>query len=240
MMKELVRLESISKRYVMGRTVVTALDEVSLSIHEGEYVAIMGHSGSGKSTMLNVLGCLDKPTSGRYLLGGLDVSTMDDAALSDVRGRRIGFVFQSFNLIPQISVLANIEVPLFYLGMPRPQRHPRSSALADLVGLGHRKDHKPTELSGGQRQRVAVARALANDPLLILADEPTGNLDTRTSQEIMELFDDLYRRGRTIILVTHEDDVAGHARRVVRLKDGKVDSDSLSARGLAESKAAQA
>jgi putative ABC transport system ATP-binding protein len=239
-MKELVRLESISKRYVMGRNIVTALDEVSLSIHEGEYVAIMGHSGSGKSTMLNVLGCLDKPTSGQYFLGGLDVSTMDDAQLSDVRGRRIGFVFQSFNLIPQISVTANIEVPLFYLGMPRARRHPRSRELAEMVGLGNRMDHKPTELSGGQRQRVAVARALANDPLLILADEPTGNLDTRTSQEIMELFDDLYRRGRTILLVTHEDDVARHARRVVRLKDGKVESDQLSERGQAELEASKA
>ena len=229
-MNELVRLDNVIKDYPMGRETVRALDDVNLVIHENEYVAIMGSSGSGKSTMLNMLGCLDRPSSGHYYLGKEDVSQMDDAALSDVRGRRIGFVFQSFNLISELSVLANIEVPLFYQGVPRSHRHGRSKDLAELVGLGSRMSHRPMELSGGQRQRVAVARAMANDPLLILADEPTGNLDTRTSGEIMDLFDELHRRGRTIILVTHEDEVAARAHRVVRLKDGRVDSDHATPR----------
>ncbi|MHC4718155.1 MAG: ABC transporter ATP-binding protein [Planctomycetota bacterium] len=224
-MNELVHLDDIHKFYYMGQSVVRALDGVSVRITEGEYVAIMGHSGSGKSTLLNLVGCLDRPTAGRYLLAGEDVSGMTDAQLSEVRGRHIGFVFQSFNLIAQLNVLANIEVPLFYQGLPRRTRRRRSAELADMVGLGDRARHRPTELSGGQQQRVALARALANDPLVLLADEPTGNLDSATTEEILELFDDLNRRGRTVITVTHEDNVAARARRTVQLTDGKVSSD---------------
>ena len=229
-MKELVRLENIHKSYPMGSSSVHALDGVSFVIHEGEYVAIMGSSGSGKSTLLNLLGCLDRPTSGRYLLGGRDVSQLDDAQLSEIRGRHIGFVFQSFNLIPQLKVVANIEVPLVYQGMPRRQRHPRSRELATMVGLGDRLDHRPQELSGGEQQRVALARALANDPLLLLADEPTGNLDSRTSKDILDMVDELSGRGRTIIMVTHETHVADRAHRTIHVTDGRIDSDVV-ARG---------
>ena len=223
--KTLVRLDNLWKVYHLASTTVPALRGVSLDIHEGEYVAIMGPSGSGKSTMLNVLGCLDRPTHGHYWLGDQDVSTLSDNELSDVRNQRIGFIFQSFNLIQQLTILQNIEVPLFYQGTPRAQRHPRSRQLAELVGLGERLSHRPRELSGGQQQRVAIARALANDPLVLLADEPTGNLDTATTDEILALFDDLHRRGRTIIMVTHEDYVAEHTQRVIRLRDGYVESD---------------
>jgi len=226
---ELIRLESLWKIYPVGGG-VTALRDVDLRIEEGEYVAIMGASGSGKSTMLNVLGCLDRPTHGRYFLGGEDVSTMTDNELSEVRNLKIGFIFQSFNLIPQLSIVENIEVPLFYQGLPRHARHPRSRELAELVGLGERLGHRPNELSGGQQQRVAVARALANDPLVLLADEPTGNLDSHTTQEILDLFDDLHGRGRTIVVVTHEDHVAERTRRVVRLTDGRVESDRATSR----------
>jgi putative ABC transport system ATP-binding protein len=183
--------------------------------------------------MLNLLGCLDRPTVGRYWLGGEDVSAMPDNELSEVRGLRIGFVFQSFNLIQQLSVVGNIEVPLFYQGVPRGQRHPRSQELAAMVGLADRMYHRPPELSGGQCQRVAVARALANDPLVLLADEPTGNLDTRTSEEILSLFDDLHRRGRTIIMVTHEEHVAAHCERIIRLRDGEIESDVRNPKGPA-------
>ena len=230
-MTELVRLQDVYKIYQMGRTEVRALDGVSFAIANGEYVAIMGSSGSGKSTLLNLLGCLDRPTRGSYFLGSEDVSGMTDAELSDVRGRRIGFVFQSFNLIPQLSVLANIEVPLFYQGLPRRQRHPLARELARLVGLETRMDHRPTELSGGQQQRVAMARALANDPLLLLADEPTGNLDTHTTDEILTLIDELHQRGRTVLMVTHEDHVAERAERIIHLSDGKIDSDIVTPRG---------
>jgi putative ABC transport system ATP-binding protein len=223
--KTLVRLDNLWKIYHLATTTVPALRGVSLQIHEGEYVAIMGPSGSGKSTMLNVLGCLDRPTHGHYWLGDQDVSTLSDNELSDVRNQRIGFIFQSFNLIQQLTILQNIEVPLFYQGTPRRLRHPRSKQLAELVGLGERTSHRPRELSGGQQQRVAIARALANDPLVLLADEPTGNLDSATTDEILALFDDLHRRGRTIIMVTHEDYVAEHTQRVIRLRDGYVESD---------------
>jgi putative ABC transport system ATP-binding protein len=223
---ELVRLENLGKVYPVGPGVV-ALHGIFLSIYEGQYVAVMGHSGSGKSTLLNLLGCLDRPTSGEYWLGGEEVSTFSDNQLSDIRNRRIGFVFQSFNLIPALSLVENIEVPLFYQGMPRWQRHQRSREMAELVGLGDRLRHKPAELSGGQQQRAAIARALVNDPLILLADEPTGNLDSHTTHEILALFDDLSRRGRTVIMVTHETDVAAHAERVIGLEDGTVDSDVL-------------
>jgi len=219
----LAELVNIQKVYPMGAGVeVTALAGISLTIDEGQYSAIMGPSGSGKSTLLNLLGCLDRPTGGRYILGGQDVSNLSDAELSEVRGRRIGFVFQSFNLIPQLTALDNIEVPLFYQGIHRHERRRRSRELADRVGLGHRARHKPMELSGGEQQRVAVARALANDPLIILADEPTGNLDSRTGQEILALFDDLTARGRTVVVVTHDESIGRRTHRIVRVADGKV------------------
>jgi len=221
---ELVRFEDLWKVYPVGPGVF-ALQGIDIQIDEGEYVAIMGPSGSGKSTMLNIVGCLDRPTGGRYWLGGQDVSELSDDQLSEVRNLRIGFVFQSFNLIPGVSILENIEVPLFYRGVPRRQRHPRSLELADLVGLGDRVHHRPAELSGGQQQRVAVARALANDPLILVADEPTGNLDTHTAVEILDLLDDLHARGRTIVMVTHEQFVAERAQRTLRLRDGEVESD---------------
>ena len=224
-MSDLVVFEQLSKTYQLGAFSVEALRGIDLRVGSGEYVAIMGQSGSGKSTLLNVLGCLDRPTSGRYLLGDEDVSAMTDNQLSDVRNRRIGFVFQSFNLIPQLTITENIEVPLFYQGVPRRLRHPRSRELAELVGLGDRARHRPAELSGGQCQRVAIARALANDPLVLLADEPTGNLDSQTTSEILTLFDDLNRRGRAVVVVTHEKHVAEHAGRVIQLHDGRIVSD---------------
>jgi putative ABC transport system ATP-binding protein len=219
----LAELVDLAKSYRMGADmVVEALRGVSLRIEEGEYLAIMGASGSGKSTLLNLLGCLDRPTSGRYLLGGEDVSQLSDGELSEVRGRRIGFVFQSFNLIPQLSALDNIEVPLFYQGMHRRERRRQATALAEQVGLGQRARHKPMELSGGEQQRVAIARALANDPLIILADEPTGNLDSKTGLDILTIFDDLASRGRTLIVVTHDENIARRTHRTVRLADGRV------------------
>jgi len=219
----LAELVDLAKSYRMGADlVVEALRGVSLRIEEGDYLAIMGASGSGKSTLLNLLGCLDRPTSGRYLLGGEDVSQLSDAELSEVRGRRIGFVFQSFNLIPQLSALDNIEVPLFYQGMHRRDRRRRATALAEQVGLGQRARHKPMELSGGEQQRVAIARALANDPLIILADEPTGNLDSKTGLDILAIFDDLAARGRTLIVVTHDENIARRTHRTVRLADGRL------------------
>ena len=223
-MKSLVQLEKLWRIYPIGEG-VAALKGIDLRINQGEYVAIMGPSGSGKSTLLNILGCLDCPTNGHYWLGGEDVSGMNDGQLSEVRNTKIGFVFQSFNLIPRLSIVANIEIPLFYQGVPRNLRHQKSQELARLVGLNQRMDHRPSQLSGGQQQRVAIARALVNDPLILLADEPTGNLDTATTTEILALFEQLHNKGRTVIMVTHEDDVAAHAHRVVRLRDGLIESD---------------
>jgi len=221
----LIQLRGIEKTYVMGTQTVRALAGVDLDIEEGEYVAIMGPSGSGKSTMMNVLGCLDTPTRGTYVLNGLDVSTMRDDDLARVRNREIGFIFQTFNLLPRVDCLSNVELPLVYAGLGKTERRARASAALTSVGLGDRQHHKPNELSGGQRQRVAVARALVTDPSILLADEPTGNLDTKTSLEIMLLFEGLHAAGNTILVVTHEEDIAQHARRIVRLRDGVVERD---------------
>jgi putative ABC transport system ATP-binding protein len=209
----------------MGDIAVHALRGVSLRVERGEYVAIMGHSGSGKSTLMNILGCLDVPTSGSYRLGGLDVREVEEDTLSDVRNQFIGFVFQSFNLIPRTRALANVELPLSYAGVPRAERRARALAALDAVGLGRRVSHVPSELSGGQQQRVAVARALVTNPALVLADEPTGNLDSASGEEVLGLFERLSEEGRTIVLITHEDDVAAHAKRVIRVRDGEVIAD---------------
>jgi putative ABC transport system ATP-binding protein len=209
----------------MGAVEVNALKKVDISFQEGEYVSIMGPSGCGKSTLLNLLGCLDRPTSGRYVLGGQDLSTLDDDALSLIRGARIGFIFQSYNLIPQLSVVENIGIPLYYQGFSERDSHRISHEMAERVGLKNRVDHKPFELSGGQQQRVAIARALVNEPLVILADEPTGNLDSNSGKEILEVFDDLNRQGKTLIMVTHDEAIARRTMRVIRLRDGEVVAD---------------
>jgi len=221
----LIQLRDITKVYQMGDMEVRALDGVSLSIHRGEYVAIMGPSGSGKSTMMNVIGCLDTPSSGDYELNGKLVSRMTDDDLAQIRNEEIGFVFQTFNLLARTTAAQNVELPLIYAGVHPHERKTKSHQALDSVGLGARADHMPNQLSGGQRQRVAIARALVNDPSLLLADEPTGALDTRTSVEIMALFEELYQKGNTIILVTHEEDIAKHAHRIVKLLDGKIKHD---------------
>ena len=228
-MQPLITLKDIGRKYVIGTEIIHALKSVSLTINKGEFVALMGPSGSGKSTLMNILGCLDTPTKGEYILNGINVSHMTDNQLAEVRNEEIGFVFQTFNLLPRNTALDNVALPLVYAGVGKEKRQARAKTSLENVGLGNRVDHKPNELSGGQRQRVAVARALINDPSIILADEPTGNLDTKTSIEIMGLMEDIHKKGNTIILVTHEEDIAMHAHRIVRMRDGLLESDKLNA-----------
>jgi putative ABC transport system ATP-binding protein len=225
MAKKVIVIQDLTRHYKMGQTTVKALDGVTFDIAENEYIAIMGPSGSGKSTLMNMIGCLDTPTTGEYILNGHRVSELDDSELAQVRNREIGFVFQTFNLLPRTDCLNNVELPLIYSGMKSSERKKKAIETLEKVGLGDRVDHKPNELSGGQRQRVAIARALVNDPSILLADEPTGNLDSKTGEEIMLLFEELYRSGNTIIVVTHENDIANHARRIIRLRDGVIESD---------------
>jgi putative ABC transport system ATP-binding protein len=227
MSNPLIHIEHIARTYEMGGETVHALRDVSLDIHSNEYVALMGPSGSGKSTLMNILGCLDTPSSGVYTFKGLDVNEMTDDDLAEIRNKEIGFVFQTFNLLPRATALKNIELPLIYSGVSSEDRKERAIKALEDVGLGDRMLHRPNELSGGQRQRVAVARALVTKPSIILADEPTGNLDTKTGIEIMKLFQDLWSKGNTVILVTHEEDIARHARRIIRIRDGKVESDTI-------------
>lgn len=227
MANSVIQAIDVKKEYVMGTQTVHALRGVSFEIMKNEYVAIMGPSGSGKSTMMNVIGCLDTPSSGSYILNGTNVNTLTDNELAAIRNKEIGFVFQTFNLLPRSTALANVELPLIYAGMKHSERRKRAIEVLDRVGLADRMDHKPNELSGGQRQRVAVARALVNNPSILLADEPTGNLDSKTGIEIMQLFEELHAQGNTIILVTHEEDIAMHAHRIIRLRDGLLESDKL-------------
>lgn len=223
----IIHLDKVVKNYMIGTIVVRALQSISLEIKRNEYVAIMGPSGSGKSTLMNLLGCLDTATSGTYILNGTDVSKMQDNELAEIRNSEIGFVFQTFNLLPRYTALENVMLPLIYAGKSKQERIERATKVIDEVALSDRSHHKPNELSGGQRQRVAVARAMVNNPSIILADEPTGNLDSKTSIDIMNLFGEIHRRGNTMILVTHEEDIARHAHRIIRLKDGVIDSDVI-------------
>ena len=227
MKKPLINIKEIGRKYVIGSEVIHALKSVSLDINKGEFVALMGPSGSGKSTLMNILGCLDTPSSGTYILNGTNVSHMTDDALAEVRNQEIGFVFQTFNLLPRSTALDNVALPLIYAGSSKKDRQARAAKALENVNLGNRMDHKPNELSGGQRQRVAVARALINNPSIILADEPTGNLDTKTSIEIMGLLEEIHSKGNTIILVTHEEDIAQHAHRIVRMRDGLIENDYI-------------
>jgi putative ABC transport system ATP-binding protein len=224
-MSEIIRCFDLKKYYQVGTQTVKALRSIHLSIYKGEYVAIMGPSGSGKSTLMNIIGCLDTPTGGTYVLNNTDVSQLEDDFLAEIRNKEIGFVFQTFNLMPRYNALENVMLPLIYAGVPKSQREKRALEVLGNVGLTDRVKHKPNELSGGQRQRVAVARALVNNPSIILADEPTGNLDSKTSIDIMNLFSDIHQMGNTIIIVTHEEDIAQHAHRIIRLRDGEVESD---------------
>lgn len=222
-----LEIQNVSKTYKMGSNTVEALKDVSLEMRDNEYLAIMGPSGSGKSTMMNILGCLDSPSSGSYILEGQDISKLDDDNLAEIRNQKIGFVFQTFNLLPRANVFQNVELPMVYSGFSTSMRKKLAEEAIEKVGLTDRMKHKPSELSGGQRQRVAIARALVNNPLIILADEPTGNLDSSTGEEIMTIFDKLYESGNTIVLVTHENNIALHAHRIIKLKDGMIESDSL-------------
>ncbi|MFV0484193.1 MAG: ABC transporter ATP-binding protein [Bacteroidales bacterium] len=224
---KIIELQDIVKTYHIGTQTVQALNSVSLSINKGEYVSIMGSSGSGKSTMMNIIGGLDSPSSGTYILNNKRVSEMDDEELASIRNNEIGFVFQTFNLLPRSTSLANVILPLIYAGVPKHERTERAKKMLTNVGLADRMDHKPNELSGGQRQRVAVARALINNPAILLADEPTGNLDSRISEEIMRLFAEIHKRGNTIVMVTHEEDIAQHSHRIIRLRDGQIESDEI-------------
>jgi putative ABC transport system ATP-binding protein len=233
-MPQVIHFQSIVKDYFPGSEVVHALRSVSLDINKNEYVAIMGPSGSGKSTLMNIIGCLDTPTSGTYVLNSHDVSRLVDNELAEIRNREIGFVFQTFNLLPRYTALENVMLPLVYAGVPKLERIKRATSALESVGLADRMEHKPNELSGGQRQRVSVARAMINDPAIILADEPTGNLDSKTSIDIMGLFHDIHRQGNTIILVTHEENIAQHAHRIIRLLDGEIESDRVNPHPVVE------
>lgn len=226
MSKSIIEIKGITRDFPLGNEIVYVLKGIDLQINKGEYVALMGPSGSGKSTLMNILGCLDTPTSGSYVLNGKDVSKMEDDELAEIRNKEIGFVFQTFNLLPRTTALDNVALPMVYAGYGKEDRNKRATQVLTQVGLSDRMDHKPNQLSGGQRQRVAVARALVNHPSIILADEPTGNLDSKTSVEIMNLFDEIHANGNTVILVTHEEDIAKHAHRIIRLKDGVIESDN--------------
>jgi putative ABC transport system ATP-binding protein len=226
-MNSIIHLDKICKSYFMGKMELPVLNGITLDIRKNEYVALMGPSGSGKSTLMNIIGCLDTPTSGTYILNGSDISELPDNKLAEIRNKEIGFVFQQFNLLPRLTALENVALPLVYAGKSKKQRTEKAMQVMEMVNLTDRSHHKPNELSGGQCQRVAIARALVNDPSLILADEPTGNLDTKTSYEIMEIFDKIHAAGNSIVLVTHETDIANHARRIVRLRDGLIESDAI-------------
>lgn len=233
-MNKIIHLESVVKHYYLGAEIVEALRSISLEINKNEYVTIMGPSGSGKSTLMNIIGCLDTPTSGTYILNGKDASKLIDNQLAEIRNKEIGFVFQTFNLLPRYSALENVMLPLVYAGVPKLERIARAKAALESVGLGDRMEHKPNELSGGQRQRVSVARAMVNNPAIILADEPTGNLDSKTSVDIMALFREIHNQGNTIILVTHEENIARHANRIIRLLDGHIESDMVNDQPIVE------
>lgn len=227
MAEALIKISNIKRDFVLGSEIINVLKGIDLVINKGEYVALMGPSGSGKSTLMNLLGCLDSATSGSYILNGKDVSKMHDDELAEIRNKEIGFVFQTFNLMPRTTALDNVALPMVYAGLPKSERNIRATEVLNQVNLSDRMDHKPNELSGGQRQRVAIARALVNRPSIILADEPTGNLDSKTSVEIMALFDEIHKNGNTVILVTHEEDIAAHAHRIIRLRDGLIEKDEI-------------